>query len=670
MVQKERPLSIEELIAARSPAQLAELITRAAGAGVWSCDLATGIFWGDPFAAGLMGQVTNGGYAVPWTKLLRVIYPRDRSEAIVWWRSISRSTEVNELHFRVRTWHHRIAYLGVRAQVVQNEVGKSAFVVGLVWDETYTRRREREHQAIVTISETLRQFGTEEKIVQHAFDEIRQVLDTPHALIAIQEEGGDLRVRVKHACGKWAVLVDQDSTYDEGIIGSVLRTRQPYCSASVAKDPRCLRPEMVKGLSGFMAIPLVSKDETFGVLALGREECYDDSDLEIAKVLAGVLATALARMRHEHSLKRRMRELSILHDIHMTISNTLDLSFVLAEALTQILGHLGADAAAVYLLDKHTNTMQCKAARGFRSCHIWHIRIPLGKWLPGVVALEQAPVLILGREELHKRCQRHNMIDEEGFVAYAGFPLKVRGQLVGVLELFRRNALFFAREWVNFAECVAGQVAVAVANADLYTNLERMHGELLAAYEATIEGWARAQELRDVYTERHSLRVTELFLDLARHVGYEGESLVVMRRGALLHDIGKIGIPDTILRKPGPLTEEEWKVMREHPRFALEMLRPIKFLEPSLDIPAYHHERWDGRGYPFQLKGEEIPHSARLFAVVDVYDALTSERPYRAAWSCEEARNYIVAQAGSQFDPDAVQAFLDLLGQTGEVASE
>ncbi len=194
--------------------------------------------------------------------------------------------------------------------------------------------------------------------------------------------------------------------------------------------------------------------------------------------------------------------------------------------------------------------------------------------------------------------------------------------------------------------------------------LRRAHVELRMAYDATIEGWSRALELRDQETQGHTLRVTELTVRLAREMGIEDkEALAHIRRGALLHDIGKMGIPDSILLKPGPLTEEEQEIMKKHPVYAYEMLSPIEYLRPALDIPYCHHERWDGSGYPRGLKGEEIPLAARIFAVVDVWDALCSDRPYRNGLSREEALNYIRAQAGRLFDPRVVEAFVRLMEQ-------
>ncbi|MBC7293789.1 MAG: HD-GYP domain-containing protein, partial [Thermoleophilia bacterium] len=217
-------------------------------------------------------------------------------------------------------------------------------------------------------------------------------------------------------------------------------------------------------------------------------------------------------------------------------------------------------------------------------------------------------------------------------------------------------------EWVAFLEALAGQAAMGLDAARLFGELERSNIELTMAYDATIEGWSRAMDMRDKETEGHTLRVTELTVQLARVLGVPEEQIVHIRRGALLHDMGKLGIPDAILLKPDRLTPEEWEIMRRHPQYAYEMLSPIEYLRPAIDIPYCHHERWDGTGYPRGLKGEEIPLAARIFAVADVWDALTSNRPYRPACPEEKALAYIREQAGRQFDPQVVEAFLGLMG--------
>ncbi|HET9588716.1 MAG TPA: HD domain-containing phosphohydrolase [Anaerolineales bacterium] len=193
-------------------------------------------------------------------------------------------------------------------------------------------------------------------------------------------------------------------------------------------------------------------------------------------------------------------------------------------------------------------------------------------------------------------------------------------------------------------------------------SLNRSQKELIKSYDETLEGWAKALELRDKETEGHSERVTRLTVRLAEAMGIQGEDLVNIRRGALLHDIGKMGTPDAILRKEGPLDEEERRIIQKHPRDAYEMLRQIDYLHVALEIPYCHHEKWDGTGYPCGLRGEDIPISARIFAIVDVWDALTSDRPYRKALPAEEVIEFLKSQSGSHFDPKVVDVFVSLPG--------
>jgi adenylate cyclase len=206
---------------------------------------------------------------------------------------------------------------------------------------------------------------------------------------------------------------------------------------------------------------------------------------------------------------------------------------------------------------------------------------------------------------------------------------------------------------------------LASAFNEMVTSLDRSNRELMDAYNSTLEGWSKALELRDEDTEGHTQRVTDMTVFLARRMGFTGDDLVQIRRGALLHDIGKMGVPDAILNKPGPLTDEEWEVMRKHPIYAYQMLSPIEYLKPALAIPCCHHERWDGSGYPLGWKGYDIPLPARIFAVVDVWDALRSDRPYRGAWEEERVLEHLKEGKGTHFDPEVVEEFLTMLASGG-----
>jgi PAS domain S-box-containing protein len=374
------------------------------------------------------------------------------------------------------------------------------------------------------------------------------------------------------------------------------------------------------------------------------------------------------RKRAEEQIERQIKHLNTLHTIDTAIAGSLDLRLTLNIALEQVITQLGMDAADVLLLNPHTQTLEYASGRGFRSKAIERSRLRLGEGHAGRAALECRTVHISDLSATIEEFARAELLSGEDFVTYTGVPLIAKGQVKGMLEVYRRTPFdpstgllqVSEREWLSFLEILAEQVAVAVDSAQLFTDLQRSNIELSIAYDTTIEGWSRALDLRDEETEGHTQRVTELTLQLARGMGMSEAELVHIRHGCLLHDIGKMGIPDSILRKPGPLTDEEWVIMRKHPQYAFEMLSPIAYLRPALDIPGCHHEKWDGSGYPRGLKGEQIPLAARIFAVIDVYDALTSDRPYREAWPKEKVIAHIREQTGSHFDPKVVEEFLHM----------
>ncbi len=250
-------------------------------------------------------------------------------------------------------------------------------------------------------------------------------------------------------------------------------------------------------------------------------------------------------------------------------------------------------------------------------------------------------------------------LDQRGTASALLIPLPHRSAEGALLVLESDSPRTWSQADRRTAAAVARAAAVAADNSLLLAELRHSNEELAAAYDSTIEGWARALDLRDHETEGHCRRVTDLTLALLRAAGVGGEALEHGRRGALLHDIGKMGVPDAILLKPGPLTDEEWEIMRRHPAHAKDFLSPIVHLRPAIDIPYGHHEHWDGTGYPEGRSGEEIPFTARVFAAVDIWDALLSDRPYRPAWSEERALDYIQSLSGTHLDPDVVRLFVD-----------
>jgi HD-GYP domain-containing protein (c-di-GMP phosphodiesterase class II) len=236
--------------------------------------------------------------------------------------------------------------------------------------------------------------------------------------------------------------------------------------------------------------------------------------------------------------------------------------------------------------------------------------------------------------------------------------LIAKGQVRGVLEIYHRSILKPDEDWFEFLATLAGQTALAIDSASLFHDLQRSNLELSLAYDAGIETWSRALELSGRENQAHTQRVVHWTVELARALNIDEKDLNDIRRGVLLHDIGKLLIPESILNKAGPLDDLEWEITRRHPRQAYELLSPIKHLSAALDIPLYHHERWDGSGYPDGLRGAQIPLAARIFAVVDVHDALITTRPYRPAWTEQASRAYIQEKSGTLFDPTVTKAFL------------
>jgi putative nucleotidyltransferase with HDIG domain/PAS domain S-box-containing protein len=367
------------------------------------------------------------------------------------------------------------------------------------------------------------------------------------------------------------------------------------------------------------------------------------------------------RKKTEIDLQNQLQRLKALREIDIAIVGTTNLTLALRTIQDQLISTLSLDAVAILLLNKNTNNMEFASGRGFRTKGIEKSQIRLGQGHAGKAALEQVTIFTPDLRNPQEPFLRADLIKNEDFISYIAVPLVTKGNLIGVLEVFHRSLLHPDDDWLDFLDALAGQASIAIENAHLFHDLNRSNLNLMLAYDNTLEGWSKALDLRDKETEGHTLRVTTLTIDLAKKAGMLENEIMHVRRGALLHDIGKMGVPDSILLKPGKLTEEEWVVMRKHPVFAYELLYPIEFLRPAIAIPHEHHERWDGTGYPRGLEGKQISLEARLFALVDVWDALLHDRPYRKAWQREKVIQYIHEQSGTQFDPKAVNLFLQLI---------
>jgi PAS domain S-box-containing protein len=529
-----------------------------------------------------------------------------------------------------------------------------------------TRQRLAELQAVNKVSKALRVAQTLDEMLPLLLDVTLGVMQSAQGAIWLYDPARDeLRTAVTRGWGDETggppIAPEKPG---EGINGYVFATGQPYVASDFHVDLRL--PETVRRFippgQGGAVIPIRAGDNVIGTfdvnVTLPRE--ITPGEIRLLTTLSEIAGNAIQRTMLHRQTERRLRYVQALHGIDTAIASSLDVRVTLSILLDHATSQLGVDAAAILLLKPAEQVLEFAAGQGFRTQALVRTRLRLGEGYAGRAALDRK-TRVIPELSIADDFVRERGILPEAFVFYAGVPLLTKGEVKGVLEVFHRARLTPDDEWTESLEALASQAAIAIDNATLFDGLQRSNYELALAYDATIEGWSRALDLRDKETEGHSQRVTDLTLQLARAMGLSESELVHARRGALLHDIGKMGVPDSILLKPGPLSDEEWVIMRKHPLYAYDMLSPITFLRPALDIPYLHHEKWDGTGYPRGLKGEQIPPAARIFAVVDVWDALRSDRPYRPAWSEELAREHIASQAGTHFDPNVVSKFLGLL---------
>jgi response regulator RpfG family c-di-GMP phosphodiesterase len=535
--------------------------------------------------------------------------------------------------------------------------GQISLALENAWLFENARRRADEMAAIVTFSSDLRRAPLRSDLLPVILDSALKLFNALGAILVFRSG----------ARGEW--IVEMGRGIWQGIGGNRLPSSDVY-------TPRALesaRPQLVTGtdlqkvftdqpgrvhLETAVCLPLVTRNQPVGVMWLGLGTSLSQDDLHPMLAIAEISASALHRASLNEKTEERLLQLTTLHAVENAVNASLDVGIIMGILLDRLTGAGGVGAADVLLLSPATRTFEISASRGFRVPPPRSLRLQMNEDLPGRALLERRPVVISSFAGYSSKWPRYRLMQTEKIQACIAVPLFSKGQVKGVLEVFFRREYSPDQEWMEFIEGLGNQLAIAIDNTLLVAELQRSNLELVQAYDVTLEGWVRTLRLRDDEPEEHTRRLMDRSVALARALRMEDADLAFLRRGVLLHDIGKLGIPDSILKNPGPLSEEDWVVMRRHPQIAYELLAPVTYLRPSLDIPYCHHERWDGSGYPRGLSGEQIPLSARLFAVVDVWEALTNDQVYRPAWPPARAAQYLRDQAGLLFDPQIVGIFL------------
>jgi putative nucleotidyltransferase with HDIG domain len=401
-------------------------------------------------------------------------------------------------------------------------------------------------------------------------------------------------------------------------------------------------------------VPLASSTGVDAVLVLGPKrsgEAYSSQDIRFLELLAPEVSIALKTAELFEQRNQRVRELTALNRLASVLGQDIQLEALLRRALQQVIEVAGADGGSIMLYDTTSKILTIKAAEGLSDKVIEDTQVRLGEGISGWVAQHRKSLLLIDGAGTAFDTE----LKEQGVKSALSVPLVAKDRMIGVLNIDRsRTSAQFSQPNLSVVTSFAGQLAVAIDNARVYSDLE---GHFLG----TIAALAAAVDAKDPYTFGHSSGVTEYAVSIAEGLGLSAHEKETLRKAAILHDIGKIGIDGSILNKPGPLDAAEREIMQQHPSIGANILGSLDFLGDVVPIVFYHHEHYDGQGYPAGMAGEEIPLGARIISVADAFNAMTSDRPYRRALSLSEALGELSAHAGTQFDPQIVEVMLEIV---------
>ncbi len=527
-------------------------------------------------------------------------------------------------------------------------------------DVTDSRQRERELEAVASISSALRAALTRDEVYPIILDQVETLLETDGIGLVLREpESGE--VQMEQARGVWSSLMHMRFAPEQATRGPILILEEPYLNNEIESSLHMFQTRPYTGLKATACVPLEIEGNIIGSLWIGRKTEITQDDVRILSALAHTTANAIHRVALYEQTRLYADQLALGSETGRELGETLSLSQIYGR-LSQSIYRMLPNLARVLITRFDPNTQEIVYVHGLQDSRVLDTTVMPRMPLRMPDECDQSRVIHTRETFAKNDCKLYlNGPSSPPVQSALLVPLVIKGEALGALQLESYANRRFGKPEMQLMNLIGNTAAIAIQNALLYENLQQSHENLTLAYETTLEGWARALDLRDHGTQDHTHRVSGLAVTLGRRLGMCDGELTNLKRGAQLHDIGKMGVPDSILLKPGPLTEEEWKVMRLHPVYAYEMLYPVPEFRKILDVPYCHHEKWDGTGYPRSLSQEDIPLPARIFAVVDVWDALCSDRPYRSAWPEEKVVAYLQSQSGRQFDPQVVTEFLEMV---------
>lgn len=574
-------------------------------------------------------------------------------------------TANGELRVRRRDGSYR--HLEVHATNSLHDPAIGSIVVN-ARDTTERRRNAIVREAVLRVAASLRTAANRSEMPPIILGELQELLQADSVALVMHDERRNQMV-IERGVGAWKQMEGRRLARGDGSCWKVYDQREPLDIPNLADEGAFSDSKYASDEHAGLAVPLIVGDRVMGVIWLARKHRFDAEEIDIVSAVADMAANGLNRATLHEETIRHAEQMARITTLGQEMGQMLDESFI-HERLVQVSAEIVPDVSVVLLARYFASEQEFSLAYGLDNgaeidvSEAPRLKLePPGHGQQSEVVRSKKPLIVDDFSEIYARHPEARRGDPPYPLSGLYVPLVTRGEVLGVLQLQSLSKGRFTEKDAEIMTLVANTAAVALTNAQLFQETQATTVQLSLAYDSTLEGWAKALELRDQETEGHTRRVAEMTIRLALELGVPADQLTNIRRGALLHDIGKMGIPDEILLKPGPLSEEEWEIMRRHPVYARDMLAEVDYLRPALEIPYYHHERWDGSGYPEGLKGEEIPLCARIFAVVDVHDALSTDRPYREAWPAEKVLEYLRDNAGVLFDPTIAEAFLGLLAK-------
>ena len=439
-----------------------------------------------------------------------------------------------------------------------------------------------------------------------------------------------------------------------GLVHKAIQNRESIILGDTDAEPGYRQLLESQRIRSAIYTPMKWREEVYGMAFAGNQqrESFNESDLNLLSALSVQAALAIHNSRLYSDLEDRIGELHAIFEIDKAITSAIDLETVLQQIVQMSIGLLDAKISSIMLIDEESQELVIAAAHGLSESYIQKGPIKVGESIAGRVIQEGRPIAVddIRDDSRHVYSEHARM---EGLCSLLSVPLSLKDRVIGVLNIYTDEPHLFNPHEINLFTSLAAQAAIAIENARLFESLEEIYIEVITAMASAIDA-------RDAYTHGHSTRVTEYAVAVAEEMDMSAAEVDIIRNASILHDVGKIGIKEDILKKPGRLTEEERREMEYHPFIGTKILQSVKLLEPVMPLVYHHHERFDGTGYPDGLRGEEIPQGARIISIADAFESMTSDRPYRKALPLEEAMAELRYGSGRQFDPRVVEVFMKL----------